>query len=350
MHRDIVVIGASAGGLPAVIEIAKGLPADFPAAVFVVIHTSPDSPGVLPTLLRRASRLSSARAEDRQQIRRGWIYVAPPDHHLLIKRAHIRVVRGPKENGFRPAIDPLFRTAAHTYGPRVIGVVLSGGLNDGTHGLLQITERGGVAVAQDPEEAAISSMPLSAIQNVEVRFVLPAAQIAAALRELVGETIEEVDLTGRSAPETTAEEGKDSAEGDERLREDPPPGAPSQYTCPECGGALWEMPADGKLLRFRCHVGHRFTAESLLSEQESGLELALWTALRALEENSTLFERQAARAAQAGLAEVARKFGDNAREAGERADLIRGLIQREGDRLTAAVAGRPGDAPEPVEP
>jgi two-component system chemotaxis response regulator CheB len=340
--RDIVVIGGSAGALQVVMEVARGLPAGFPAAVFVVLHTSPDSPGVLPTLLRRAGALPAALAEDRQAIERGRIYVAPPDHHLLIKRAHVRVIRGPKEHGFRPAVDPLFRTAARAYGSRVLGGVLSGGLNDGTHGLLQVTEQGGLAVVQDPEEAMVPSMPLSAVQNVEIHRVLPMSAMASALIELVGQPIAE--------EEPMNAEPEDVTEAEPSLRVGEPPGTPSHFTCPECGGALWELPVDSKLLRFRCHVGHAFTAESLLAEQESGLELALWTALRALEENASLYQRQAERAAAAGFSDLARRFGDNARDVGERADLLRGMIEREGDRVTAPTAGRPGGVPEPVEP
>src|SRR5688572_26954993 len=195
-NRDIIVIGASAGGVQAVMEIARHLPAEFDASIFVVIHTSPDSPGILPVLIDRAGPLSCAHAIDREIIRRGHIYVAPPDRHLLIRDDMVICTRGPKENGFRPAVDPLFRTAARRFGPRVIGIILSGGLDDGTMGLLNIKQNGGVAIAQDPGEAIFPSMPASAIQNVEVDHVLPVAEMAAVLARLVAEPLdlEEADM------------------------------------------------------------------------------------------------------------------------------------------------------------
>ncbi|MCY1060583.1 chemotaxis protein CheB [Nannocystis sp. SCPEA4] len=320
--RDIVVIGASAGGLAALLDIVRGLKGDFPAAMFVVIHTSPDNPGVLPALLRRVGPLKVALAEDRQAIERGWIYCARPDHHLLLKRAYIRVTRGPKENGFRPAVDPMFRSAAEHYGPRVIGVILSGGLNDGTDGLLRITELGGLAIAQDPQEATIPSMPLSAIQNVEVHSVLRAAEIPAMLQQLVRQPVPDVRA------HAGAENHHQAAEAGESLHQHEPAGTPSAYTCPECGGALWEAPERGKLLRFRCHIGHGFTAEALLAEQGSKLEGALWGALRALEENAALYRQQAERQTSAGLQSLAQKFEANAIEVEEYASLIRPLLGR----------------------
>lgn len=323
MKRDIVVVGASAGGLAALNDLMRGLPADFPAAIFVVVHTSPDNPGVLPQILRRAGVLPVEFARDREPIVFGRVYVAPPDHHLLLKRGHIRVVRGPKENGFRPAVDPLFRTAAATHGARVIGVVLSGGLNDGTHGLANIVERGGVALAQDPEDALIPNMPLSAIQNVEVRRVLAAVDIPAVLIELVGEALDSPDVLDASdAPDTP-----DVAEAGDSLQVRTPPGTPTPYTCPECGGALWEHPETGKLLRFRCHVGHAYTAEILAAEQGQNLEVVLWSALRALEENAALCRRMAERTAAAGFADLAHRYGDDADQGERRASVLRKILQ-----------------------
>ena len=336
------MIGASAGGLAGVLEIVRGLTRDFAAALFVVIHTSPDNPGVLPLLLQRVSPLPVALVEDRQAIERGRIYVARPDHHLLLKRGHIRVTRGPKENGFRPAIDPMFRSAAEAYGPRVTGIILSGGLNDGTDGLLRITERGGLALAQDPQEATIPSMPLSAIQNVEVHSVLAAADIPGVLRQLVRQTVPDAQA---NAPV----EFRDDAESGELLHEHAPSGAPSAYTCPECGGALWEAPEHGKLLRFRCHIGHGFTAEILLAEQGSKLEGALWGALRALEENAALYRQQADRQHSAGRTGLARQYAAEAAEVEEYASLIRPLLSRT-DARRAPPAHPVSPAPVADEP
>ncbi|PCC67166.1 two-component system, chemotaxis family, response regulator CheB [Nannocystis exedens] len=334
------MIGASAGGLTALFDIVRGLPPEFPAAVFVAMHMSPDNPGVLSNLLGRVAALPTALAEDRQAIERGRIYVARPDHHLLVKRAHVRVTRGPKENGFRPAIDPLFCSAAAAYGPRVIGVVLSGGLNDGTEGLLRITEAGGLALAQDPTEATIPSMPLSAIQNVEVHSVLRAAAIPQVLIELVRQPV--VDTCTPGAPEVP-----DSAEAGLALQHDKPSGVPAPYTCPECNGALWEAPEHGKLLRFRCHVGHGFTAEALLAEQGSKLEGALWGALRALEENAALYRQQAARTRSAGYLALSRQYERSAAEIEEYANTLRPLLHRASVQWTPPVPAAP--PPESAE-
>lgn len=304
----------------------------------MVVHTSPDNPGVLPQILRRAGVLPVEFARDRDPIVVGRVYVAPPDHHLLLKRGHIRVVRGPKENGFRPAVDPLFRTAAATYGVRVIGVVLSGGLNDGTHGLANIVERGGVALAQDPEDALIPNMPLSAIQNVEVRRVLAAVDIPAALIELVAEAVVPAmfdNFDAFDAPDTP-----DNVEVGDSLQVRTPPGTPTPYTCPECGGALWERAETGKLLRFRCHVGHAYTAEILAAEQGQNLEIVLWSALRALEENAALCRRMTERTEAAGFADLARRYGEDADQAERRASVLRKILQE-----TAVRTPQPIDTP-----
>jgi len=247
--RDIIVSGASAGGVQALQELARGLPHALPAAVFVVVHTSPTSPGILPQIIDRAGPLPCQHAGDGDEIRLGRIYVAPPDHHLLVKRGRIRVTRGPKENGFRPAADPLFRTAARAFGPRVVGVVLSGGLDDGTEGLSLIKKLGGVALAQDPEEAPFPSMPASAVQNCDVDQVLRVGEMAAVLTQLALEHVpdgaERHQHVGGDMSDTGARGGNgevvDVAEGgDASLQTRDMPGPPSGFTCPECGGALWE--------------------------------------------------------------------------------------------------------------
>ncbi|WAS89793.1 chemotaxis protein CheB [Nannocystis punicea] len=340
--RDIIVIGASAGGLTALFDIVRGLPADFPAAVFVVMHMAADNPGVLSELLRRVTALPTALAEDRQAIERGRIYVARPDHHLLLKRSYVRVPRGPKENGFRPAVDPLFRSAAAAYGARVIGVVLSGGLNDGTEGLLRITEAGGLAIAQDPAEATIPSMPLSAIQNVEVHSVLRAAEMPEVLSQLVRQSVVDTFAPGDPQVEDTAEHGQ-------ILQQSEPPGKRSPYTCPECGGALWELSEAGKLLLFRCHVGHSFTAEALLAEQGSKLEGALWGALRALEENAALYRQQAERTGSAGYLALSRQYDKSAAEIEDYATTLRPLLHRTSVQFTPPSPPAPAPAELPEE-
>lgn len=327
-NRDTIVIGASSGGLQALIELLRPLPVQIDAAIFVVIHTAPDGIGLLPRILARGTARNAAFARDRERIERGRIYLAPPDHHLLVKRDVVRVVRGPRENRFRPAIDPLFRTAARAYGPRVIGIVLSGGLDDGTHGLELIKRHGGIAVAQDPQDAVIPSMPLSAIQNVEVDFILKPADIGARLPALICESVADESVI--------VPEGVDVAEGiPDNLRTGHIPGPPSPYTCPDCGGAMWEL-EDGKLLRFRCHTGHGFTADSLSAGQGEAVDHTLWSALRALEEQAALRRRMAAHAEHVRQLPNAREFQAQARDAEERAATLRRILT---SQPSGAVAG-----------
>jgi two-component system, chemotaxis family, protein-glutamate methylesterase/glutaminase len=189
--HDIVVVGASAGGVEALIQVVAGLPFEFPAAVFVVLHIPPDAPSALAFILQRNGRLPVAVAEDAERIKRGHIYVARPNRHLIVHRGHMRVDAGPRENSARPSIDVLFRSAARAYGRRVVGVVLSGTLHDGALGLAAVKLRGGVAVVQDPDEAPFRGMPESALKSASVDFCLAAAHIPAQLIELTQPAFEQ---------------------------------------------------------------------------------------------------------------------------------------------------------------
>jgi two-component system, chemotaxis family, protein-glutamate methylesterase/glutaminase len=299
--RDIVVIGGSAGSIGPLKLILRSLPSDFPASIFVVVHISADSPTMLATLLSNASHLSALHPQDHEKIQHRHVYIARPDHHLTIEGTTIRVLRGPRENRHRPAIDPLFRTAAREYGPRVIGVVLSGLLDDGSAGLYAIKQRGGVAIAQDPSDAVWKSMPSHAIEYAKPQHVLPAGDIASLLSELVrgreGETtMPRVTTTKKNSsatknhkPKSEAALGKADANRDAAYVEESE-GTPSVFACPECHGVLWEL-KDGKMVRFRCRVGHSFGTESLRKELSTASESALWAAVRALEEKSA-FQRR----------------------------------------------------------
>jgi two-component system chemotaxis response regulator CheB len=332
--RDIIVVGASAGGVEALATLARGLPADFPAAVFMVLHVPPHGTSVLPKIISRAGPLPATHAWDGEPIQPGRIYVAPPDRHMLLKLGHVRVARGPTENSHRPAIDPLFRTAARQYGRRVIGVVLSGLLDDGTAGLLAIKERGGTAIVQHPDDALFSSMPRSALENVAVDHALPIAEITAVLKRLASEPLPK--LAEAAAPAEMRVEA-DMAELElDALENRHRPGAPSGYGCPACGGALWEL-RDGDLMRYRCRVGHAWSPDSLLAEQSGGVEAALWSALRALEERASLARNMSARAGQRGTDSIARKFADQARESETDARLIREvLLAKRGENAESA--------------
>jgi two-component system chemotaxis response regulator CheB len=321
LTRDIIVIGGSAGALASLRPLLRGLPAGLPAAIFVVVHIPPDSPGELAAILGKLGPLPAETAADGGRIRSGRIYVAPPDHHLLVERGHVRVTRGPRENRFRPAVDPLFRTAAAAYGPRVIGVILSGAQDDGVVGLQQIKALGGIAIVQDPAEAEAPSMPESAMRQVSVDHVLRPGDMAAILAGLVGTPVEEVPMANHEPKQDVAEVGLDALETG-RL-----PGPPSPFTCPECGGALWEL-REGELIRFRCHVGHAYNGESLVAAQTDGLETAGWTALRALEESAALRRRMAEHARQRGMTAIARSYDEHAEESEARATIVRRVLVR----------------------
>ncbi len=295
-NRDLVVIGASAGGVEALQQLCAGLPPDLKAAVLVVLHTSMNSGGLLPQILNRAGRLHASSPDDFGRIERGKIYVAPPDFHMIVEDGHLRLVRGPRENRHRPAIDPTFRSAAMSYGPRVIGIVLTGSLDDGTSGLMVIRAHGGEAIVQDPETALFPSMPESALKQVKDATVAQLAAIPALIVELVSQQVNAPEQP-TADPETAreirmAELKMPEVENEFRT------GKPSGFGCPECGGVLWEIDQAG-LLRFRCRVGHAYTASHLRAEQRFAVESALWAALRALEENASLYERIAERARSA---------------------------------------------------
>jgi two-component system chemotaxis response regulator CheB len=327
--HDVVVIGGSAGALSGVKELLRGLPAGFPAAVFVVIHTAPDSAGALPSILEKAGSLPARTAVDGEPIRSGHVYIAPPDHHLLLKHGYLRVTRGPRENSFRPAVDPLFRTAALAYGERVVGVVFSGGRDDGTLGIVEIRRQGGVAIVQDPRQAEAPGMPESALSHAGADYVLRTEDMAAVVTGLVGHHIEEGAMTGtKNPPQDVAEAGADA------LASGSLPGPPSPFTCPECGGALWEL-REGELVRFQCHVGHGYNGDSLVVAQGEALEMALWTALRALEEGAALRRRMAKHARSRGMRAIAEGYDEQAQLNEDRAHMIRQVVTGESSPVHA---------------
>jgi two-component system chemotaxis response regulator CheB len=330
-NRDIIVIGASAGGVEALRQLVRSLPADLPAAVLLTIHFPEHGTSVLPQILRRSSLLPVMHATDGEQILPGRVYVARPDYHMLVRPEGICLVRGPKENGNRPAIDPLFRSAAVAFGRRVIGVVLTGNLDDGTSGLASIKRRGGLAVVQDPSDALFPSMPRSAIENVEVDHVVALDQLPQLLVRLAHE---DVDVRNRpTSPDDIIED--ELAAADLGAIEHPAqhPGHVSPYSCPDCGGVLWEL-KDGEFSRFRCRVGHAWTGEALLAEQSDGLDVALWTALRTLEESAALARQIAARQRSKGVERLAARFDEQAESIERRAASIRDVLMEQRDTQT----------------
>jgi two-component system chemotaxis response regulator CheB len=318
--RDIIVIGGSAGALEALRALLSNLPADLPAAIFVVVHVGQTS--VLPAVLEQWSALPVVPAESGAAVERGRIHVAVPGLHLLLHDRHILLRRGPRENGARPAVDALFRSAAASWCNRVIGVVLSGSLSDGTAGLRAIKRCGGLAVVQEPREAMAPSMPRSALQNVAVDYVSQVTDMPTLLDRLIREpagTAPEVPLDIRLEAAIAAQELADMRV-DERL------GTISPFTCPECHGALWEL-GDRPMLRFRCHVGHAYTADAVLAAQGEEVERRLGTLQRAHQERAALARRMAEAERVEKRFHLADRLETRAREYEDDARLVMGLIR-----------------------
>ena len=320
-YRNIVVIGTSAGGAAALMELVKSLPADFPAPIFVVMHVPADSPSVLPQLLNSVSALKARHPQDGEVIEAGVIYVARPDHHLLVEGNTVLVTRGPKENRFRPSIDALFRSAAYTFGPRVIGVVLSGYLDDGTSGLWSVQRMGGVAVVQEPHDAEQPSMPTNALEFVAADHVVPLAQLAALLVRLTQERASaktrlpaaELDLLKIEL--TIAKQGGGFELGiiDK--------GKLTPFTCPDCHGALTQL-IEGNLIRYRCHTGHAYTVSALLSEVTESVESMLYQSMRGLEETKMLLHNIGMHYVATQQTDVAELFFRKADQTGQQARVV----------------------------
>lgn len=280
----LVVIGSSAGGMAALKELVAQFPKDFPAPVFIVNHMAAHATGeVLVKVLNESGPLTCVHAQDQQVFKSGYIYLAPSDQHMLIEENKILITKGARENRSRPAIDPLFRSAAVAYGNRVIGLVLTGYLDDGTSGMMAIKRCGGVCIVQDPEDAAYPDMPQSVIANVGADYCLPIAGMGELLSDLVARELPDV----RPIPKDILIEAKIA----QRVLSDLPSvealGKQVPFNCPDCGGVLWEVD-EGKFLRYRCHTGHAFTSSMLLAQQTEKVEETLWVALRMFEERQNL--------------------------------------------------------------
>jgi two-component system, chemotaxis family, protein-glutamate methylesterase/glutaminase len=316
--RDLIVIGASAGGVEALKQLVTTLPVDLQAAVFIVLHISPHATSVLPAIITRAGNLLATHPKDGDHFERGHIYIAPPNHHLIIKPHHIKLTQGPKENGHRPSVDVLFRTAARVYRNRVIALVLSGALDDGSAGILKIKDKGGVAIAQNPDEALYRGMPENAIATGKVDYIASINEIAPLLVRLMQEPIAEENTDMSDEPDVA------ELDANGRLIHELG-GTASTYSCPDCGGVLMEYKDDG-FVRFRCQVGHAYSAETMLAEQNDAIEEALWVALRTLEENATLSRRMADRAQTNGYADMHARYMERIQDIESRAALLRHVL------------------------
>lgn len=320
VNRDVIVIGASMGGVEGLKTLFAQLPPDLPAGVCTVLHIAPSSDSLAATL-GRDSTLPVLTPRDGEPFNQGVIYVAPPDKHLLVKEGYLRVFRGPRENRSRPAIDPLFRSAGVAYGSRTIGVVLTGLQDDGSSGLAAVKRCGGVGIVQDPSDAAFPEMPLSALGATEVDYCPPLSELPELLDQLVREEAAATPPVPRDiALEAGIAERVMSDVSREHLI-----GRPAPFGCPECGGPLWEMD-DSSVKRYRCHVGHGYTAESLLADQSDALEKALWVALRTLEERANMLRKMANDEHSRSRASTSLHYGTRAREAEEHAANIRNVL------------------------
>lgn len=324
--HDIIVIGTSAGGLKALGAILSALPADINAVLFIVQHLAADKPSILPQILTDVSSLPVSHPFDGEPIQTGRIYVAPPDYHLLVNQGSMRVVRGPQENRFRPAIDALFRSAARAYGSRVVGVVLTGYLDDGTVGLQAVKKRGGVAIVQDPNEAEYPSMAKSALRYVKVDHCLSLAEIPDLLVRLSNQpTAEQETYPVTEEIEVESKIAEQQMNTQEFLENVEAIGTRTTYTCPECNGSIWQI-GKSEPLRFRCHIGHSFTANVFLSEQTQNIENALWSAVRAMEEKVTFSRQMSERMRNYNLQSAVAKYEEHAKSLDAEVTLIRGII------------------------
>ena len=320
MARDIVVIGASAGGVEALRQLVGDFPAGWQAAVFVVIHLPAGGESMLPVILERSGPLPARHPADGMKIVPGTVFVAPPNHHMILDDGHVRLTRGPRQNRHRPSVDTLFRSAACSYGPRVIGTVLTGALSDGSVGLRSIRARGGVAIVQDPRDAKFPSMPQSALSSAPVDHCVPLAELAPLLVRLAAEP------APAHVPETTKELKMEVRHDRGDLSVDlDRMGTASYFTCPECHGTLWEI-RDGDLMRYRCRVGHGYSAEGLIEHMDDNLEDSLWEAARSMMENAHLKERVAARLIENDKQELGWKLQKQAAEIRVQAGAIRDLV------------------------
>lgn len=314
-------MGGSMGSFSVFKTIVAGLPEDLDASIFIVWHMSPDIRSLLPDVLNRSGKVPAREARDGERIEPNRIYVAKPDHHLMIDGDKVRTTRGPKENRFRPALDPLFRSAAYSYRQRVIGVVLSGGLDDGTSGLWTIKHYGGVAVVQDPNEAEAPSMPENAMRQVAVDHVVRVEQMADLLVRLSSETVEtsEVVMKDEKQLATEVRIAQEDNAFESGIMEF---GELSPYTCPDCHGTLTKL-RDGKRLRFRCHTGHAFSPDALLEALTENIETSMWNAVRGIEEGIMLLDHMGRHLSEEKRSDLALLYFQKAREARDRANVIR---------------------------
>ena len=326
--RDIIVVGASAGGVTALKDFVKNLPKDFKGSVFVVLHIPAYSESELPAILSYTGPLEAKHPKDGEKIEKGKIYVAPNDHHMILEKNRVMIKKGPKENRFRPAIDALFRSAAYVYGARVIGIILSGVLNDGVSGIWTIKRLGGIAIIQEPADAEQPQMPLNVMEYVQPDYIVAASDMAPIVCGLVKEPAPAMQKVSAEELERLKTEvliaTRDNAfeMGIMRMGEFTP------FTCPECHGAFVRL-VEGNLIRYRCHTGHAYTASALLAEVSESVENLLWQSMRGLEEMSMLLNNIGDLYENLKKPDAALLFHSKAKDNSERARVIHDSVFRQ---------------------
>ncbi|HEV7350132.1 chemotaxis protein CheB [Telluribacter sp.] len=323
--RDIIVVGASSGGVPALKAFVNNLPKDFKGSVFIVLHIPTYTESRLPEILSNAGPLEAVHPGDGEEIEPGKIYIARNDHHLLLQEGKVMVKRGPKENRFRPSIDALFRSAAYVYSTRVVGIIMSGILNDGASGLWTIKEMGGLAIVQLPDDAEQPQLPINVLELVEADYVLTAEDMGPLISGLIKEPIPEKYKFSEEALRRLKTEVIIATKDDAFEMGIMEMGELTPFTCPECHGALVRL-VEGKIIRFRCHTGHAYTASSLLAEVSESVEKMLWQSMRGLEEMNMLLKNISDHFAELEDSASAALFREKAEESGERARVIHDSI------------------------
>lgn len=316
----VIVIGASTGGFDAFKKLIKDLPGDFATPIFIVWHMSPDIRGILPQVFNRINTMYAAHGYNEEPIKQNRIYIAPPDHHMIIEDGKILITHGPKENRFRPAIDPLFRSAAYSYSNRVIGVILSGSLDDGTAGLWTIKEYGGITVVQDPIDAEVPSMPENALREVQIDYTVGIHELAQLLVRLSKEPLSKTEAVMKD--EQTKKEIEIAADENALEKNIMAYGTLTPYTCPECHGVLSRL-QNGGIIRYRCHTGHAYSVDALIEALTEKIEDSLYNAIRAMDESIILLNHLGDHYAEKNNPKVAAMYFNKAKEAAERSLPIR---------------------------
>jgi two-component system, chemotaxis family, protein-glutamate methylesterase/glutaminase len=331
-NRDILAIGTSAGGFEALRFLAREFSRDFPASVLVTIHLSNQFRSELDAILTQGGSLPASFAVDGEKLERSHIYIAPTERHLIVESGYLRLGSGPRENNSRPALDPLFRSAALCCGPRTVGAVLTGTLGDGAAGLSALKQSGGITVVQDPSDAAFAEMPTTALLRSHPDHVVSLAGMPALFEKLMREPAGQlVPVASNLQYEVSIASGRRGS-----MDEMDCIGHRSVLACPDCHGIMWEI-SEGELVRYRCHVGHAYSVMSLALDEN--LKQAFGSALRALDERVALARKLEAQASESGRTRIAESWAAKALEFEAEANIIRDSIRR-----TDEIAARFADA------